>query len=166
MSMKLMTLVVAQILLTSVTLGQEPLGATVDQEKSEISSLAGLLQTVGMADMLQIAGDLRKSSESLERFGDSISRVFSVAADAANTTSQNMADTSEGFDPFGFKTAFETIQQQNAIIQEQSKLIQDLQQKEIDRLEQRQESDLKSKRESRRKKPAARRKSPKDALTE
>ena len=165
MSMKLTALVVAQILLTNVSLGQEPLNAD-DGKKNEISSLAELLQSVGINDMLQIVGDLRKSSESLERFGASFSQVSSVAADAANTTSQNMAEMSEGFDPFGFKTAFETIQQQNAIIQEQSKLIQNLQQKEIDRLEQRQESDLKSKRESRRKKPAARRKSPKDALTE
>ena len=85
--------------------------------------------------MLQMAVELRKASESLERFGSSLTDVSAVAATAANSTSQNLAAIGGEFDPFGFKTAFETIQQQNAVIQAQSQLIIELQQQEIRRLE-------------------------------
>ena len=49
---------------------------------------------------------------------------------------ENLSRLSSEFDPFGYKTAFLTIQEQNEVIQRQQQLIQELQQREIDRLQQ------------------------------
>jgi hypothetical protein len=82
-----------------------------------------------------MAVELRKAGESLERFGESVHKVSTTAAEAAGSTSQNLAALGGEFDPFGFKTAFQTIQQQNLIIQAQSQTIIAMQRKEIRRLE-------------------------------
>jgi hypothetical protein len=85
-------------------------------------------------DVVRAADDFRKGSEALDRFGASLARIDSHIAAAAVNVSENLAAMSTGFDPFGFKTAFQTIQRQNEIVREQSATIQKLQQQEIKRL--------------------------------
>jgi hypothetical protein len=142
--------VLAAILLTNVSCGQESKVANKVTEAVDVSSVSGLLKSVSITDVLQISGDLRKSSESLEKFGESMKQVSTAVGKAASTTSENMAAMSAEFDPFGFKTAFKTIQLQNAIIERQSQLIQELQQKEILRLQQDSDTQDRPKRRSRR----------------
>ena len=50
-------------------------------------------------------------------------------------TSDHISRISSEFDPFGYKTAFRTVQAQNEVIERQQQLIQKLQQQEIDRLQ-------------------------------
>lgn len=126
------------LLLTPVAVGQETKEADESTRPGGINGIAGLLQSGSMSDVLQISSDLRTASQSLERFGASASQIAEVVAEASSSTSENMARMSEEFDPFGFKTAFRTIQQQNLIIQQQNQLIQELLQREIDRLQQQQ----------------------------
>ena len=155
MSPRTSTLVLFSILsVTRITCGQETIVGNDDNAKGSTPGVADLLQFVNVSDMLQIAVELRKTSESLERFGKSMQSVSSVAAKAASSTSQNLAAIGGEFDPFGFKTAFETIQQQNDTIQAQHQIIVEMQQKEIRRLEQKNRSEKRSKRPSRRKKPS------------
>lgn len=122
------------VLLSTVTCGQDEAGSKAAPTRSAATSIADLLQSVGTSDILQTATELRQAAESLAMFGDSLQQVSSDAAQAADSTSQNLAAIGGQFDPFGFKTAFLTIQQQNAIIQDQSRMIIQLQQEEIRRL--------------------------------
>jgi hypothetical protein len=85
-------------------------------------------------DLARAANDFRLGSEALDRAAASLVRVNVRLAEAMEKVSQNVAATSSGFDPFGFKTAFETIQRQNEIVREQSATIRKLQQQEIKRL--------------------------------
>lgn len=160
MSTKLFVLVMTGILmLTEVTSAQEPGGADNNSEKPGTTNLAGLLPSVDFKTMLQIASDLRKASESLSRFGESLKDATRIAAEASGSTSENLAAIGGEFDPFGFKTAFLTIQQQNAIIQAQSRMIIELQQKEIRRLKQKSKTSTRPKRQSRRRRISRARKS-------
>ena len=85
--------------------------------------------------MIQAASDLRKASEALVQFGAILERIAPMVADATVATSHEMAAMSEGFDPFGFKTSYQVIHEQNRMIQEQNAIIRELQQREIERLE-------------------------------
>jgi hypothetical protein len=85
-------------------------------------------------DVARAANDFRLGSEALDRMAASLARINVRVAEATVEVSKNLATASSGFDPFGFKTAFETIQRQNEIVREQSATIQKLQQQEIKRL--------------------------------
>lgn len=147
---------IALLLLTGMTCGQETTTADKPGSTGGTGGIAGLLQSGSMSDVLQISSDFRTASQSLERFGESAGRIADVVGEASSTTSQNLARMSEEFDPFGFKTAFKTIQQQNMLIQQQNQLIQELMQKEIDRLQQRhQRAEKQKKRKQRRQQPPA-----------
>lgn len=87
-------------------------------------SRAGSAAILKFGQMAQAASDLNQAGQAFDRFGDSL-----------EVLAQSLADMSRGFDPFGYKTAFETIGQQNEIIQEQQQLIRELQQREIERLQ-------------------------------
>lgn len=139
------------LMLTGMAFGQEP---TVAEENSSArtNSIASLLQSVDVSDIVQIVGELRKAGETMNSFAESFKEASVVAAEAADSTSQNLAAIGGEFDPFGFKTAFRTIQQQNAIIQAQSKIIMELQQKEIRRLKQQNQPTKRQERHSRRRK--------------
>jgi len=108
--------------------------AAPDEKADGAVDVSDVLTSVGASDMLQTAIEIRKASESLERFGESLEEISTVAGEAADSTTRNLAAVGGEFDPFGFQAAFETIQQQNAIIQAQHRLIIDLQQQEIRRL--------------------------------
>lgn len=150
MSTNASVLVVANILmLTGMAFGQEPAGEDDGKEDVGTTNVAGLLQFLNANDILRIATELRKASESMKSFGESLNDVSTVAAEAAGATSKNLAAIGGEFDPFGFKTAFKTIQQQNAIIQAQSQIIMELQQKEIRRLQQENKSAKRPKRSPR-----------------
>lgn len=81
---------------------------------------------LSLASMAQVAGDLRKASEVIERLGLSLDVIVSLG--------NSLATMSSEFDPFGYKTAFRTIGQQNQTIQSLQQTIQDLQSREIERL--------------------------------
>lgn len=81
----------------------------------------------GIGNMAQAAADLRQAGEAFERFAD-------AAGGIGETIAASMATMSSEFDPFGYKTAFRTIGQQTQIIQQQSQMIRELQQREIERL--------------------------------
>lgn len=85
--------------------------------------------------MIQAASDLRRASESLVQFGAMLEKLVPIMAEASVATSHEMAAMSEGFDPFGFKTSYQVIHEQNKMLQEQNELIRQLQQREIERLE-------------------------------
>lgn len=128
-------------LLLSVFVFVMPSGRCGGQETESSRGPAPKTQGVpsaplNLSDVLQSAAELRQAAESLERFGESMVKVSTVAERSAVTTSQNLAAIGGEFDPFGFKTAFLTIQQQNTIIQAQHEMIIKLQQQEIQRLRQ------------------------------
>ncbi len=81
-----------------------------------------------IGEMAQAAADLRKAGEAFERLGD-------VMGGIAEKIAGSLAAMSSEFDPFGYKTAFRTIGQQTQIIQQQSELIRELQDREIERLQ-------------------------------
>jgi hypothetical protein len=85
-------------------------------------------------DVARTANDFRLGGEALDRMAASLARVSVRMAEAMVDVSENLAVASSGFDPFGFKTAFQTIQRQNEIVREQSATIQELQQQEVKRL--------------------------------
>lgn len=58
-----------------------------------------------------------ESARELLVAAESAERVVARVATMVETTSENMAKMSGQFDPFGFKTAFQTIEQQNRTIQ-------------------------------------------------
>lgn len=149
-----MLFVASILLLTSTTSGQDPAAADTGDRDVSRTNIAEQFLPFGVGDMLQMAVELRKAGESLERFGESLNNVSTIAAEAAGSTSQNLAAIGGEFDPFGYKTAFQTIQQQNVVIQAQSQMIIQMQRKEIRRLEQQTSSTHRPKRRSRRKRPA------------
>ena len=79
-------------------------------------------------DMAQAAADLRNAGEAFERFAASLSG-------SAETIANSLATMSSEFDPFGYKTAFRTLGQQTAMLQQQRETIQSLQDREIERLQ-------------------------------
>lgn len=97
------------------------------KKPAERAASPGTNDSFGIGEMAQAAADLRKAGESFERVGKSLGRI-------AETIAQSLATMSSEFDPFGYKTAFRTVGQQTQIIQQQSELIRELQQREIDRL--------------------------------
>ena len=78
--------------------------------------------------MAQAAADLRNAGEAFERFATSL-------GGAAETIATSLATMSSEFDPFGYKTAFRTLGQQNVMLQQQSETIRSLQDREIERLQ-------------------------------
>ena len=78
--------------------------------------------------MAQAAADLRNAGEAFERFATSLSG-------SAETIANSLATMSSEFDPFGYKTAFRTLGQQTAMLQQQRETIQSLQDREIERLQ-------------------------------
>ena len=72
---------------------------------------------LGAGDMVQAAANLRKASESFERFGNSLERVTTALTKGLVESSENLAIMSSGFDPLGLKHAFATIQRQTQTIQ-------------------------------------------------
>src|SRR5690606_16246478 len=80
--------------------------------------------------MMKATNDLRIASEALVQFGKSLEKITPVVAQASVATSHEMAMMSDGFDPFGFKTSYRAIHEQNKIIQEQNEIIRQLQQAE------------------------------------
>ncbi len=107
-----------------------PVGASAQQA----SSPAGVQKPSAANDLfkfgeaIQAASDLRKAAEAAERFGTLLDGV-------AATIAESMAAMSREFDPFGYKSAFRTIEQQNEIIQEQHETIRELLEKENARLQ-------------------------------
>jgi len=81
-----------------------------------------------IGEMAQAAKDMREASETLER-------VMNTSGGLIASIAESLATMSSEFDPFGYKTAFRTVGQQAEIIEQQRKLIDELQQREIDRLQ-------------------------------
>ena len=81
----------------------------------------------GVRDMVRAAGDFRRATEALERFGTTLKGIASTLSEGLVESSRNHAVMSDSFDPFGFKMAFKTIR-------EQGQTIQRLQKAEIRRL--------------------------------
>ncbi len=96
-----------------------------DMENSSVQSAASDLFRIG--EMAEVAADLRKAAEALERFAESSNGMV-------ETIAKSLATMSSEFDPFGYKTAFHTVGQQAEMIQQQRKIIQALQEREIERL--------------------------------
>lgn len=99
-------------LFTNLALAQTP-PKDVPSSGSQPKHIAPL----GTGDMVQAAANLRKASESFERFGNSLERITATLTKGLIESSENLAIMSSGFDPLGLKQAFATIQQQNQTIQ-------------------------------------------------
>ena len=99
-------------LLTNLVLAQGP-----GKDAPSDDSKGNLINILGAGDMVQAAADLRKAGESFERLGDSLEGITSTIAEGIVKSSKHHAIMSGTFDPFGFKTAFTIIQQQNQTIQ-------------------------------------------------
>jgi hypothetical protein len=82
---------------------------------------------LSMGGWIESARDLRLAAEA----GEGIAREVSGAVEASTF---HLSEMSRQFDPFGFKAAFTTIQQQNETIQRQQATIQRLLEAEIARL--------------------------------
>lgn len=95
---------------------------------------SSLFERMSTRELLESAQQFRQASEALERATTALERVILDGGAILVEISENVALTSSEFDPFGYKNAFRTIQQQQTIIQRQSTLIQRLQQQEIERL--------------------------------
>lgn len=164
MSTNVSVLALANILvLIGTAFGQEPAGADDGKKHVGAPSVSDLLQRAKIDDIVLIATELRKASDSMKSFGESLNDVSVVTAEAAGTTSKHLAAIGGEFDPFGFKKAFETIQKQNAIIQAQSQMIIELQQKEIRRLQKENKMLKQPQRQSRKRKPSQTQKKSDDA---
>ena len=101
-----------------IALLANPAVAQVPPKDAPSSDPKGKLVNVfGGGDMAQAAADLRKAGEAFARFGDSLEAISSTIAEAIVQSSEHHAIMSRAFDPFGFKTAFRTIGQQNETIQ-------------------------------------------------
>jgi len=125
MSFRAKSLVAGMILLLF------PVHASCEEEppretaRSSVQSTANAFLRIG--EMADVATDLRKAAEALERFDNSPDGLVGRIA-------TSLATMSSEFDPFGYKTAFRTVGQQAEIIQQQSEIIQALQEREIERL--------------------------------
>jgi hypothetical protein len=86
-------------------------------------------------ELAQSASDLRKSAEAIQQTVALLERIMPTLGPVILGTTENMSRLSSEFDPFGYKTAFRTVQVQNEIIERQQQLIQKLQQDEINRLQ-------------------------------
>lgn len=87
------------------------------------------------SELVQGVSDLRKAAEASQKSLDSLERIMPILSPLVLGTTENLSRLSSEFDPFGYKTAFRTVQSQNEVIQRQQQLIQELQQREIDRLQ-------------------------------
>lgn len=114
-------------LLGSRTLGEE-------SPAQEHSLSPAPLAVPDIANMLRATHDLRLASEALAQFGKSLEQITPKVAEATVATSREMSAMSAAFDPFGFKTSYQVISEQNKIIREQNEIIRQLQQAEIVRL--------------------------------
>lgn len=102
-------------------------GASTAQESQSNSSASSPVVDFGLADLADSAADARIAGEAFERFGGTLANVAVELADA-------LARMSARFDPFGYKTAFQTLGRQSEIIQKQQALIFQLQSQQIELL--------------------------------
>jgi len=98
------------------------------REQAKVSAPSTDIPLFRLNDMAQAATDLRNAGEAFERFATSLNG-------AAETIAKSLATMSSEFDPFGYKTAFRTLGQQTAMLQQQRETIQALQDREIERLQ-------------------------------
>lgn len=73
-------------------------------------------------NMIQAASDLRKASEALVQITSLLEKMIPIVAQAAVDASHELATMSNNFDPFGYKTSYRVIHEQNKIILEQTRL--------------------------------------------
>jgi hypothetical protein len=112
----------------------EPPANKPQQKAINLSELLEL-GTAKAVELVQGASDLKKAAEASQRSLDSLERIMPSLSPLVLGTTENLSRLSSEFDPFGYKTAFRTVQSQNEVIQRQQQLIQELQQREIDRLQ-------------------------------
>ena len=111
-----------------------PTGEKVQPKAPDLSELLKLGSS-GAGDLLQGMSDLRKAAEASQKSLELLERIMPAGGELLLGVTENISRLSSEFDPFGYKTAFRTLQDQNEIIVRQQQLIQDLQQREIDRLQ-------------------------------
>ena len=112
-----------------------PVYAQVSQpEPTTDPAKAVPLDLFGLGGATRAASDLRSSGEAFDRLGRSLKELMPTIADALIEVSGHLAEMSSAFDPFGYKTAFQTIAKQNEIIKTQSETIQELLRADIERL--------------------------------
>jgi hypothetical protein len=87
------------------------------------------------ADLFGFGGAAKAASD-LRLAGEAFDRVAQLLRDLLPPAANALAEMSRGFDPFGYKAAFQTIASQNEIIQKQQQTIEELLRGEIARLEQ------------------------------
>jgi len=87
-----------------------------ERVSSDVSA-GKVFDTSGVRGMVQAAGDFRKATEALERFGGMLKGIVSTLSEGLGKSSRNHAVMIDSFDPFGFKMAFKTIREQGQIIQ-------------------------------------------------
>jgi hypothetical protein len=117
-ALRSLAIVVAGLLLIPQTAAaEEPL-----PPKGPARAALGDLFRLG--EITQAAEDLKQAGQAFEQFGVSMEVVAA-----------SMAIMSSEFDPFGYKTAFRTIDRQAETIERQHEVIRELQQQEIDRLQ-------------------------------
>jgi len=90
--------------------------AQTSTNQSPEESRSTFFESFKAGGLAQTARDFRAGSEALERFGRSLESACNRLADAMEKVSEHHAEASREFDPFGFKTAFLTIQKQNEIM--------------------------------------------------
>ena len=98
------------------------------REQAKVSTTPPGNPLFRLDDMAQAAADLRNAGEAFERFATSL-------GGSAETIAESLATMSSEFDPFGYKTAFRTLGQQTAMLQQQRETIQVLQERELERLQ-------------------------------
>lgn len=111
-----------------------PSGQKVQPKSPDLSELLQLGSS-GAGDLLQSMSELRKAAEASQKSLELIERVMPAGGELILGVTENISRLSSEFDPFGYKTAFRTVREQNEIIDRQQQLIQSLQQREIDRLQ-------------------------------
>ena len=127
-------LLLITILFTANTArSQEPEKSLVKRPETALS-LSNLVRSYVITEMAQMAGDLRAAAESMDRFGKSMAAVSEDASSATQGATRNLAAIGGEFDPLGLKAAFQTIKQQNEIIQQQHETIMKLQNKQLQAL--------------------------------
>ncbi len=126
-------LIIPILFAVNIARSQEPEKSLVKRPETALS-LSNLVSSYGITEMAQMAGDLRAAAESMDRFGESMAAVSEDASSATQGATQNLAAIGGEFDPLGLKAAFQTIQQQNEIIQQQHETIMKLQNEQLQTL--------------------------------
>lgn len=103
------------VTLAAIAVVSSPVLAAESSAPKEVRK-PSLMSLLGGNDVVEAAKDLRVAAETFERVIPSLERITSNLAEAFVVTSTSGAKMSEGFDPFGYKAAFQTIQQQQATV--------------------------------------------------